>query len=68
MGNTSIKCVQCKQLKKEYSIKKLSTSTTELFVYPVSFLGISYIQKGNTQTDIYLCSNGHKIIKKSKCT
>ena len=67
MGNFPVKCAECKYLKKECTIRKFSTSTTELYIYPVSFLGVTYIPKANTKTEKYICSNGHKFEKKSKC-
>jgi hypothetical protein len=68
MGNRQpvIKCPECENLKQKYTTKYLSSSTTELCIYPQTFLGIRIQPKPNIRTDKYLCSNGHIITKKTK--
>lgn len=66
MGN-SLKCIECEKEKKEYTYHFLRRTQTEIYVYPTKICGITYIPKNNTQTNYYLCSNGHQLIKKEKC-
>jgi hypothetical protein len=67
MGN-AIKCKECEQNKiKNYTIKLKYSLRTEFYSYPTTYLGRVYIPKNNTQTNHYLCSNGHKFEIKEKC-
>jgi hypothetical protein len=63
-----LSCQECDKLKiKNYKIELSHCSTTELYSYPTTILGITYIPKRNTKTSHYICSNGHTFTKKEKC-
>ena len=67
MGN-SLKCDECNKINnKNYTIRHLGDSVTKLHSEQIHILNYTYKLKVNTRFSTYKCSNGHLIIKKTKC-